>query len=258
MTPTLLSQIVAVEKPTKTEAYATLTGAHHQVQKAPLLAGISRTYRPLHDEGETLPPESTRVQLRAEDAMAEVRRALTRFYDVTATRDWANCVARADVTLNGRTLIKDVPVPYLLFLEKQLKALQTFLEKLPVLDSSEDWVWDPDRGVWCTRPYETIKSKKVPRNHVLAEATPQHKAQVEMYYEDVPVGTWSTIKFSGGLPAAHVKQLVERMQILRDAVKFARERANATEITQMRVAPPIFDYLFASFTPPAAEQAAAA
>jgi hypothetical protein len=255
---TLLSQIVAVEKPVKTEAYATLNGAHHQVQKPPLLAGITRTYRPLHEDGEQLPPESTRVQLRAIDAMSEVRQALARFYDVTATRDWANCVARADVTISGRTLIPDVPVPFLLFLEKQLKALQTFLEKLPVLDPAEDWAWDQDRGIWCTPAYETIKSKKVPRNHVLAEATPQHKAQVEMYYEDVPVGTWSTVKFSGALPAAHVKVLVERVQTLRDAVKFARERANATEITQMRVAPAIFDFLFANFTPPANEQAAAA
>lgn len=254
---TLLSQIVAVEKTVKTEAFATLTGAHHQVQRAPLLAGIARSYRPLHEEGEQLPPESTRVQLRAIEAMSEVRRALSRLFDVTATRDWANCSARASITIGQHTLLTDVPVPYLLFLEKQLKALQTFLEKLPVLDPAEEWQWDQDRGAWRTPAYETFKSKKVPRNHVLAEATPQHKAQVEMYYEDVPVGVWSTVKFSGALPAAHVKTLVERVQTLRDATKFARERANATEVNQIRVAPAIFDYLF-NATPPASEQAAAA
>ncbi|MEU1552184.1 hypothetical protein ABZ517_05605 [Streptomyces scabiei] len=255
---TLLSQIVAVEKPVKTEAYAVLNGAHHQVQKAPLLAGITRTYRPLHEEGEQLPPESTRVQLRAIEALAEVREALTRFYDVTATRDWANCAARADVTINGRTLIADVPVPYLLFLEKQLKGLATFLEKLPVLDAAEEWHWDQDTGVWRTPAYDTIKTKKMPRNHVLAEATDRHPAQVEMWHEDVPVGTWSTVKFSGALPASHRKLLVDRVQALRDAVKFARERANSTEISQIRVAPAVFDFLFTSFTPPANDQAAAA
>ena len=255
---TRLSQVVAVGKPIQTEAYGALSAAHHQVQKPPLLAGISRTYRPRDEEGEQLPPESTRVQLLAVDAIGEVKQALTRFYDVAATRDWANTTAKADIKVAGTTLLRDVPVPYLLFLEKQLQALHTFVEKLPVLDPSEEWMWDPDKNVWRTPAYETQRSKKVPRNHVLAEATPQHKAQVEIIYEDVPVGTWSTVKYSGALPASHVKALMERVQALRDAVKFAREEANATEIHQLRVAGPLLDYLFTTPAPPAAEQAVAA
>ncbi|MFE4527145.1 hypothetical protein ACFRMO_08095 [Streptomyces anulatus] len=255
---TRLSQVVAVEKPLKTDAYSTLSEAHHRVQKAPLLTGLSRTYRPRDDDGEQQPAEATRVQLRAVDAIAEVKAVLLRFYDVTATRDWANCHARADIRVGGDTVLRDVPVPYLLFLEKQLTSLSTFIEKLPVLDPAEEWLWDQDRGVWRTAPYESIKTKKIPRNHVLSEATPQHKAQVEMYYEDIPIGTWTTVRFSGAMPAAQVKILAERVQTLRDAVKYAREEANATEIQQQRIAAPLLDYIFGAFTPPAAEQAAAA
>ncbi|MFE2539011.1 DUF7873 family protein [Actinacidiphila glaucinigra] len=241
---TRLSQVVAVEKPAKTEAYGVLTAAHHQVQKAPLLAGISRTYRPRDDDGEQLPPENSRVQLRAEDAITDVVTALTRFYDVTATKDWANTTAKADVVLDGAALLRDVPVPFLLFLEKQLTALATFIEKLPVLDPAEDWQYDNDRGVWRTPAFETVKTRKVPRNHVKAEATDRHPAQVEMYYEDIPVGTWSTVKYSGALPPARVKELQARLQALRDAVKYARESANATEIGQRRVSAALLDYLF--------------
>jgi len=255
---TRLSQVVAVEKPIKTEAYGVLSAAHHEVQKPPLLAGIHRTYRPKDDEGEQLPPESTRVQLRAVDAIDEVRTALSRFYDVTATRDWANTSAKADIKIAGATLLSNVPVPYLLFLEKQLAALNTFVEKLPVLDPAEEWIWDQDMSLWRTPSYSTQRSKKVPRNHVKAEATDRHPAQVEMYYEDVPVGTWSTVKYSGAMPASYRKTLLERLKALRDAVKYAREAANATEISQMRVAEPLLNFLFPDFTPPAVEQAAAA
>ncbi|MEU0214077.1 hypothetical protein ABZ281_02775 [Streptomyces sp. NPDC006265] len=255
---TRLSQVVAVEKPIKTEAYGTLSAAHHQVQKPPLLAGITRTYRPRDDDGEQLPPESTRVQLRATDAIDDVKQALTRFYDVTATRDWANTTAKADIKVAGITLLRDAPVPYLLFLEKQLTSLHTFVEKLPLLDPAEEWVWSPDQGIYRTPAYETQRSKKVPRNHVLAQATDKHPAQVQVWHEDIPVGTWSTVKFSGALPASHVKAMLARVQALRDAVKYAREAANATEITQMHVAGPLLDYLFPAFTPPANEQAAAA
>ncbi len=57
-----------------------------------------------------------------------------------------------------------------------------------------------------------------------AEATDKHPAQVGVYYEDVAVGFWRTVKFSGALPAKRVGELLERVEKLQQAVKFARER----------------------------------
>ncbi len=188
-----LNQIIAVEKGVKTKAHHDLTAAHHGLQKPALLAGISRTYQPKDEEGEQLPPESTRVQVQAEEVLRDTARTLTRLFDVTATKDWANCTARADVTVDGRALLTGVPVSYLLFLEKQLTDIATFVRKLPVLDASESWVHDPSTDAWKTDPVRTVRTRKVPRNHVKAEATEHHPAQVEVYYEDVPVGYWTTV-----------------------------------------------------------------
>ncbi|MGW1261232.1 DUF7873 family protein [Streptomyces drozdowiczii] len=243
---TRLSQIVAVEKTRKTEGYGALNAAHHQVQKAPLLAGISRTYRPRDEEGEQLPAESTRVQLRADDAISQALAGLLPFYDVTATKDWANCQARADIRIGDQVLIAQVPVTYLLFLEKQLTSLHTFVDKLPVLDPSEQWQWDEQAGVWRTAAYETVRSKKVPRNHVKSAATDRHPAQVEVYFEDVPVGTWTTVKFSGALPATRRQELLNRLQVVRDAVKYAREEANSAEVQNQRPGAALLNYLFAA------------
>ena len=60
-----LNQIIAVSKGVKSETLRALTDAHRDVQKQPLLSGISRTYQPKDDEGERLPSESTKVQLTA-------------------------------------------------------------------------------------------------------------------------------------------------------------------------------------------------
>jgi hypothetical protein len=78
--------------------------------------------------------------------------------------------------------------------------LHTFVTKLPVLDASESSVFDAGADCWATEPAQTAKTKKIPRNHVKAEATEKHPAQVEVYYDDVVVGTWRTVKFSGALP----------------------------------------------------------
>jgi hypothetical protein len=239
-----LNQIIAVEKGVKAKAQQELTAAHQDVQKPALLSGISRTYQPKDEEGEQLPPESTRVQLKAEDVLRDTAAALTRLFDVTATKDWANCTARGDVTVDGQVLLRDVPVSYLLFLEKQLVDLYTFVRKLPVLDASESWSQDPSTDWWKTETVRTIRTKKVPRNHVKAEATEKHPAQVEVYYEDVPVGYWTTVKFSGALPARRVNELCARVEKLQQAVKYAREEANGAEIQDQRVGDTVFGYLF--------------
>jgi hypothetical protein len=239
-----LNQIIAVEKGVKSKSYADLTEAHHSVQKAPLLSGIARTYQPKDEEGEQLPPESTRVQVRTEEVLRDIATTLTKLFDVTATKDATNCVAKANVVVDDQTLLSDVPVSYLLFLEKQLTDMQTFVRKLPVLDAAESWTFNESADCWSTEPVRTIRTKKVPRNHVKAEATEKHPAQVEVYYEDVAIGYWTTVKFSGALPAKRISELLERVEKLQQAVKFARESANGTEAVDRKVGEKVFGYLF--------------
>jgi len=243
---TRLSQIIAVEKGVKTDATRRVTDLHRDVQKAPLLSGIARTYRPRDEEGDQLPPESTRVQVKAEDVLAEAAQILTRLFDITLTKDAANCVAKADVKVGGHVLLKDAPVTYLLFLEKQLADVHTFVAKLPLLDPAEEWQPDDTSGAWRTHPSSTVRSKKIPRNHVQAEATQHHPAQVQVYMEDVPAGDWTTVKFSGAMPATRVRQLLDRTEELQRAVKFAREEANAAEVTDRKAGETIFAWLLAS------------
>ncbi|NUS14039.1 MAG: hypothetical protein HOY69_21975 [Streptomyces sp.] len=241
-----LNQIIAVEKGVKTKAQQELTSAQRDLQKPALLSGISRTYQPKDEEGEQLPPESTRVQVQAEGVLRSAVAALTRLFDVTATKDWANCEARADVTVDGRAVVTAVPVSYLLFLEKQLTELHGFVRRLPVLDAAESWSQDPSTDAWKTEPVRTIRTRKVPRNHVKAEATENHPAQVEVYYEDVPIGYWTTVKFSGALPARRVNELLDRIERLQTAVKFAREEANGAEVADQRVGEAVLGYVFGS------------
>ncbi|RFS86713.1 hypothetical protein D0T12_08070 [Actinomadura spongiicola] len=240
-----LNQIIAVEKGAKGRAQREIADVLRTLQKPALLSGISRVYRPKDDEGETLPPESTKVQVRSEDALRDVAKSLTRLFDVVATKDWANRDARADVVVDGRTILAQVPVTYLLFLEKQLAELHSFVDKLPVLDSAESWTYDESQDVWRTDPVETSRTKKVPRAHVLYEATEKHPAQVEAFTEDVIVGTWTKVAFSGALPARRVNELRDRVDRLQSAVKYAREEANATEVDDRQAGDAIFGYLFA-------------
>jgi hypothetical protein len=239
-----LNQIIAVQAGKKSQARETLTEAYQKVKKPDLLSGIVRTYQPRDEDGEPLPDERKMVQLKVNELIRTVARDLAEMFDVVATQDLANCQAKADVVVDGRTLLSAVPVTHLLFLEKQLVDLRTFVDSLPVLDTAEDWEYKPETDCFVSRPSKSHRTKKVPRNHVKYEATKEHPAQVEMYMEDVWVGTWTTTRFSGAIPAAGKNAMLDRVRKLLDAVKSAREEANNLEVKPQKVAAALLPYVF--------------
>lgn len=241
----ILHEILAVESGAKSTAQSVLTKAHHDAARSAQLTGLSRKYEPLAEDGQVLPAESTQVQIKVPELIARVQAALTKMFDVVATKDATNATARGDVIVDGATLLADVPVTTLLFLEKQLTDLHTFITKLPVLDPSEQWHWDDQRGVYATDPSKSLRMAKVMKTHLLYAATKEHPAQTQSYTEDVPVGTWTAIKFSGALPASRVQELAERVATLMEAVKKARTVANTVPTVDRQIGAAVLGYLFA-------------
>jgi len=240
-----LNQLIAARKGVQNEVHATITQLHRDSQKANLLFGFTKTYRKINEEDADLPGESQRIQLRLDEMLTAAAEQFARLWDLTASIDVTNAGARGDVVIDGATIAHDVPVSTLLFLEKQLTDLHTFVSKLPTLDPAEAWQWDDNAAAYATDKSTTVRSKKVPRNHVRAEATDRHPAQVDLWHEDVPVGYWDTVKFSSAIPAERRNHLVARVSKVREAVKMAREEANMTEAQQVRVAKGVFDYIMA-------------
>lgn len=243
---TKLNQIIAVEKGKKALLNRAITDVYHKFQKSQLFSGLSRTYRPKDDEGELLPPEAVKVQLRAEEILAEAARAFTELFDITLTKDHNNQFAKASVVVDDVVIVDNVPVSTLLFLEKQLGDIATMIGKIPVLDPAETWDYDAAADCWRAEDVQTVRTKKVPRNHVVAKATDKHPEQVQVYNEDVVAGYWTKATFSGAMPARRVHELLERVTKLQTAVKYAREEANSIEIRPAAMGDAVFAYLLLS------------
>ena len=117
---TKLNQVLAIEKSTKSRVHGEVTRMHHSLQKGGLLNGFAKSYQPKDEDGDHYPPERQRVQVNAASELRRAGRLLGELFDVTATKDWANTQAKADLVIDGETLLEQVPATYLLFLEKQL------------------------------------------------------------------------------------------------------------------------------------------
>lgn len=240
-----LNQILAIEKGIKTRVYTELQELQSATQKPALVNGFTKNYQPRGEDSETYPPESQKVQFEHQAVFDRIAASLVELFDITATKDWANTSAKADVIVDGKVLVAGVPAPYLLFLEKQLAELSVLVDKMSELDPASDWNVDPTTGLFKTEPTATQRTKKVQRAIVLYAATEHHPAQTQLITEDVVVGQWVTVKLSGAVPAPRKKALLARIEKLAHAVKFAREQANSADVDERKVGRVVLDYLFA-------------
>lgn len=239
-----VNQIIAIEKGVKNKAHQAITDVYQKIQKPDLVMGVSRKYTPKDDEGEKFPPEKKHVQMTVGGALKVVQAQMIELFDITATKDYANCTAAAPLVVDGQTLLDRVPVTYLLFLEKKLVDIYTLVSKLPTLDPAEEWHFDTSSAVYASEPSQTNKTKKVFVPLVLAQATDKHPAQVKKDFEDQVVGSWDTIKFSGAIPATEQQKLLERVEKLQRAVKFAREEANSCQAPDVKVGEKVLGFIF--------------
>jgi len=244
--PIKLNQVIAVEKGIKSRVTADVDALYKAVQKPALFEGMVKKYqKKSEDDGEDVPGQRTVIQAGVSQVLAQVQVRLADLFDVSAQKDFANCEAKATVEVDGEALIVDAPATYLLFLEKQLTDLNTFVEKLPVLDAAEEWTWDAEQGVFRTKAALTSRTKKVQKPLVLYPATPEHPAQTQIITEDIIAGTWETTRYSTAIPNTRKAVLIARVQKLHHAVKFAREQANMVDAPKKEVGGKILGWIFA-------------
>lgn len=241
-----LGQVVAIESDIRKAAQRKLTDSYHALDKPAMLEGLTGEYTSAVDGGEELPGEELRVQATVEEMIAATRDVLGDMFDATAARDFTNCAgaAKADIAVGEQVLVPDAPVPYILWLDRQLDDLATFARRIPTHSPATTWELAEERGVYKSAPVRT--ARQVPQHKVitLAEATQHHQAQAQLVAESVTVGTWTRVKYSGGVPVARREEILRRIATLRVALHAAREQANRVEAVEPVVGARVLSYLF--------------
>lgn len=243
MAKSKLHQIIAVLTGKKTRAEKLLGDAHHG-WKPDLIMGLSRTYEPLDAEGEKQPPENKRVQVRVSEVAKRIAGELAEYFDVQATQETGNTIAAADAVVDGKTLLKNIPVGALLFLEKRLTDLRTFVQQIPTLPTDKEWSFDEASNAYVTPVTQNVRTSKVPTTHVKFQPTEHQPGQAEIIYIDKVIGYYSTRHFSGAILASTQAEMLDRVEKLLEAVKVARETANSVEVDTVKVGQPVMDFIF--------------
>lgn len=191
--------------------------------------------------------DETKTIVTTVDAKLDyVRRHVVKYLDTFAKKEATNQVAKADLVVDGVVLSKDLPATLLLGLESRLKTLRAVYEAIPTLQPGLDWVEDKGRGAGIYRsehPEERMKTEKQVQHKVLYEATKEHPAQLEKWSADVPVGKITLRHWSGMLSPADKSDLLGKVDTLIRAAKKARQRANATEVVNIKLGEVLFKHI---------------
>ncbi len=241
-----LNQVVAIERRTKPAAHNKVNEIYKLIQKQPqLFQGRLSTFFPLAEDEQPHLEKKELVQMTANYFLGFIRDEYSRLFDLTRTKDAANCEARADVVVGDEVFFKDMPVTTLLFLGDYLDKFRDAVKALPILDPGDEWKFDENAELWKTDPRQVVRTKKSEEPLVLFPPTDKHPAQVKTTIKDMPVGNVENIKLSGAIHSDRKRAILKQVRVLHEAVTRAREEANAAQVEALEMGDKIFDFLLA-------------
>ena len=243
-----LHQLLAVLDPAQTmfkkvneEAIATFT------KKDKLFEGMtSSTVSKLSKEDELYPKfpdtsHSVPVAETVEGKLNYIFQEAIRFMDITLQIDMANCEAKGDIILDGKTVAEKVPATTLLFLENKFKSIRGVLEAVPTIDPAI--VWTKEDGLYKTPPAIKPVLDIVPEHTVVAQGTDKHAPQVAVVNRTYVRGISTVYNLSGKVTVNRKSELLGKCDKIINACKQARQRANDVEHGTNVIGKSLFDYL---------------
>lgn len=170
------------------------------------------------------------------------------YINILAQKDEANCNAKADVIIGGKTILRDIPATTLLSMESKLKQIRSIFEEIPTLQPGTKWNKDETMGNYVyvdTNPEVRAKTKANVMHKILVPPTDKHPAQIEKWTENSDIGYFTKVRWSGMLSVADKSTLLGRLDKLTQAIKQARQRANEQEVnTSIQIGEALFNYLY--------------
>ncbi|MCK5605697.1 hypothetical protein KAR91_27630 [Candidatus Pacearchaeota archaeon] len=169
-----------------------------------------------------------------------------RYTDAALQRESTNQVAKGSIVVDGAVIAADMPVTFLLGLEKTLAKWREVFATVPTLDPSVVWDEDISVGAGVFRASHDdlrLKTEKTINYKTIAEATKEHKAQVVSESTDKSVGEYSQVNWSGMITPAAKARMLDNLDRLLAATKKARMRANEEEVVSGNIGESLFSFI---------------
>ena len=215
-------------------------------KKAEHFMGFIRTLRLFDEEATPLAPDYKELDSTVDAKLDYQKAHIIRYLDAVLQKEMTNTTAKADLIVDGKTIVKELPATFLLGLETKLKHVRDVYSTIPTLQPGVKWEKDENRGkgVYATaNPEETYQTEKIIDSVVLYKHTKEHPAQIKEVSKTIKTGKYTKIVWSGMLSPAEKSILLGKIDKLIRAAKQARQRANTTPVIKATVAKELFNFI---------------
>ena len=221
-------------------------------KKHQLFSTHSKLYTPLKDDDKDCPDEEKPAPISTiGDKLDYFQKHMVKLFDVILQKEFANTEANADIVIDlndeDRVILAEkVPVVALVQLENLFELLRSKVyDIIPTLDPVKAWREDTNagKGYFISEITTRQKTSKINKPVVLYPATDKHPAQVQLVSEDIPVGTWDMTYYSGMISPAEKSNTLKRVDMILEALRKARARANKALVTKKKIGDRLFKFI---------------
>ena len=244
---TKLHEILAVESSLEKAANGLIKESKHTFGKEGLFTGMVKKLVMFREEDKNSETsEYQELTTTVDENLDYLVKPISDWLDVTFQKDVTNQSAYADIVIGDIIICKQVPVSFLLSLEKKLNSLRELYLQIPTLVPGIKWVEDTQNRPGVFRAEHDniqLKTRKDPEYRTVYEATEHHPAQVEKVDRVLDVGRYITTTYSGRMTPLEKATRISKIDNLMSAVKRARMRANNIDIYDVEIGEAIFNYI---------------
>ena len=212
--------------------------------------GIDKTYQSLEETNEPtdLPPEKQKIETSIKKELNWFKEFFASAVNLAIAKEQANLTATANITIFGTTY-EGIPATALINLEKKLVALKNIFSHLPTLSGTTNWIEeDPVDGIKkLAAPTWAYRTEKRRINHIKSPETKNHPQQVDVCSDDVRVGKWITMHYSGEITSQEKSAILHRVDQVIECVVKAREDANNITVKMTTIGDQIYDQIIEEF-----------
>lgn len=242
-----LHELLAVEADRKKTAERLVSESIKTFHKENLFTGSVKRTEMFDDEATKIADEHLKLEATVGENLNYSLNALVKYWDTVAQKDATNANAKADVIVNGKVILKDVPGTTLLGMEKKLNELRNLFNSTPTLPPGIDWELDVSFekiGVYKAKhDIETIKTQKDVEFREVSPATKEHPAQVAQVNVSKDIGKFITTKWSGMITPYSKAKMISNLEVLIGAFKKARQRANGETTVDIKIGKELIDFI---------------
>lgn len=244
---TKLHEILAVESSLEKAANTLIKESKHTFNKEGLFTGLVKNiYMFREEDKKSETSEHQELTTTVDENLDYLVEPISNWFDTVLKKDLTNQIAHADIEVDGMVIAKNVPVTFLLGLEKKLNQLRELYLQIPTLVPGIKWNIDNKSGPGvfvAEHDIVQMKTRKDPEFRVVYEATDNHPAQIEKIDKVQDVGRYITTTYSGRMTPLEKAERITKIDKLMGAVKKARMRANNIDIIDATIGEAIFNYI---------------